>query len=250
MLTTERHQAILNLLQDKQTITLQDIIDRTNASESTIRRDLSSLENDGELTRIHGGATLTERKLKEYSITEKSAKNIHEKKAIAEYVASFVNDRDCIFLDAGTTTMQLIPFLREKDVVIVTNGLTHLEALMENGIQAYLTGGMIKSKTGALIGPQAIQSLENYRFDKCFLGVNGYHTLYGYTTPDPEEAHIKYTASTLAKETYVLADHSKYNQVSFAKICNLADAALVTSNLHREEIQLLSERTDVTEVST
>ncbi|WP_174615634.1 DeoR/GlpR family DNA-binding transcription regulator [Virgibacillus ihumii] len=250
MLTTERHNTILNLLQDKQTITLQDIIDKTNASESTIRRDLSALENKGELTRIHGGATLTERKRKEYSITEKSAKNIHEKRAIAKHAASFVNDGDCIFLDAGTTTLQLIPFLLDKDVAVVTNGLTHLDTFIENDIQAYLTGGLIKPKTSALIGPQAIQSLEHYRFDKCFLGVNGYHISYGYTTPDPEEAHVKYTASTLAKETYVLADRAKYNQISFAKICNLPDAALVTSNLEENELQLLAERTDVTEVST
>ncbi|GAA0604248.1 DeoR/GlpR family DNA-binding transcription regulator [Virgibacillus siamensis] len=250
MLTTERHQTILNLLQDKQTITLQDIIDKTNASESTIRRDLSTLENNGELARIHGGATLTERKRKEYSITEKSAKNIQEKRAIAKHAASFVSDGDCIFLDAGTTTLQLIPFLKEKDVVVVTNGLTHLDALIENDIQTYLTGGLIKSKTSALIGPQAIQSLKNYRFDKCFLGVNGYHILYGYTTPDPDEAHVKYTASTMAKKSYVLADHAKYNQVSFAKIYDLSDAALITGNLQKNEIQHLAERTDVTEVST
>lgn len=249
MLTTERHKAILNLLQDKQTITLQDIINKTNASESTIRRDLSSLEDKGKLTRIHGGATLTERKLKEYSITEKSAKNTQDKQAIAKYAASLVNDGDCIYLDAGTTTLQLVPFLQQKDVVVVTNGLTHLDALMENDIQTYLTGGLIKSKTSAVIGSQAIQALMNYRFDKCFLGVNGYHTKYGYTTPDPDEASIKQTASTLAKETYVLADYSKYNQVSFAKICRLDQASLVTSNLSKDEIKRLSEITHVKEVS-
>lgn len=248
MLTTERHKAILNLLQEKQTITLQDIIDETSASESTIRRDLSALETKGELTRIHGGATLTERKLKEYSIIEKSAKNIQDKQSIAKYAASLVNDGDCIFLDAGTTTLQLVPFLQQNDIVIVTNGLTHLDALMENDIQTYLTGGLIKSKTGAVIGAQASQSLSNYRFDKCFLGVNGYHTKYGYTTPDPDEANIKHTASTLAKETYVLADHSKYNQVSFAKICGLDEASLITGNLNKDEIEILSEITHVKEV--
>lgn len=250
MLTTERHEIILNLLKENQTITLQDITVATSASESTIRRDLTELEKQDKLDRIHGGATLSERKLQEYSVSEKSAKNLQEKLTIAKHAASIIKNGDCIFLDAGTTTLQMIPFLQHKNVVVVTNGLTHLDSLIEHAITAYLTGGLIKIKTRALIGPQAIQSLENYRFDKCFLGVNGFHEAYGYTTPDPEEASIKQTAYTLAKNTYVLADHSKYNKVSFAKICDLQNAEIITSNIHPEDVALLSTITTVKGIST
>ncbi|MFB4168013.1 MULTISPECIES: DeoR/GlpR family DNA-binding transcription regulator [unclassified Virgibacillus] len=250
MLTTERHEIILNLLKEKQTITIQDISDATSASQSTIRRDLTDLEKLDKLERIHGGATLSERKLQEYSISEKSAKNLQEKITIAKYAASLVKKGDCIFLDAGTTTLQLIPFLQDKEVVVVTNGLTHLDSLIEHGIQTYLTGGFIKVKTSALIGPQTIQSLKSYRFDKCFLGVNGFHEDYGYTTPDPEEASIKHTAFTLAKNAYVLADHSKHNKVSFAKICELQDAEIITSNINEEDLAKLAKITTVKGLSS
>ncbi|GGB47459.1 DeoR family transcriptional regulator [Virgibacillus dakarensis] len=245
MLTTERHDIILQLLREKQTITLQDIISATSASESTIRRDLTELEKRHELERIHGGATLTERKLQEFSISEKSAKNLQEKIAIAKYAASLVQEGDCIFLDAGTTTLQVIPFLQNKDAVIVTNGLTHLDSLVEHGITTYLTGGLIKAKTSALIGQQAVQSLQNYRFDKCFLGVNGFHSTYGYTTPDPEEAHIKQSAGSLAKEIYVLADYTKLNKVSFAKIFDLNVAQLITNKLDQQILAAISQETEV-----
>ncbi|WP_106495056.1 DeoR/GlpR family DNA-binding transcription regulator [Lentibacillus sp. Marseille-P4043] len=245
MLTTERYEMILQLLKEKQTITLQDIIDATSASESTIRRDLTELESQQKLERIHGGATLTERKLQEYSISEKSSKNIQDKITIATYAAGLVEEDDCIFLDAGTTTLQIIPFLQNKDAVVVTNGPTHLDSLIEHGITTYLTGGFVKSKTSALIGQQAVQSLQNYRFDKCFLGVNGFHAEYGYTTPDPEEAQVKQIASSLAKEVYVLADYTKLNKVSFAKIIDLNAAELLTNNIEQQDLFALSQTTKV-----
>ena len=135
-----------------------------------------------------------------------------------------VKQGDCVFLDAGTTTFQMIPFLQNKKLVVVTNGLTSGRCLNEHGITTYLTGGLLKSKTSAFVGSQTAQALKNYRFDICFLGVNGLHEKYGYTTPDPEEAAIKLLASSLSRKTFVLADHSKINQVSFAKIMDLENA--------------------------
>jgi len=245
MLTNERQEIIMKLLAEKQTIKIQDIVEATMASESTIRRDLTELEEQHKLERIHGGATVSERKLQEMSITEKSSRNLQEKVRIAKYAASLVQDGDCIFLDAGTTTFQMIPFLGNKNIVVVTNGLTHVNSLIEHGITTYLTGGYVKAKTSALVGPQTIQSLENYRFDKCFLGVNGFHIEFGYTTPDPEEATVKQLARKLAKTTYVVADHSKYDKVSFAKIDDMKNATLLTGSLDEDILDALKKMTTV-----
>lgn len=245
MLTTERQQVILTLLAEKQTIKMQEIVELTNASESTIRRDLTELENEHKLERIHGGATISSRKLHEPSMIDKTSKNMQEKMRIAKYAASFIQEGDCIFLDAGTTTLHMIPHLRNKKVVVVTNGLTHVEALIEQEVTTYLTGGYVKGKTRALVGPQAIQSLQNYRFDRCFLGANGFDITFGYTTPDPEEAAVKYQASQLAKKTYVVADHTKYGQVSFSKIDMLHRATLITDEVTEEELQELEKNTTV-----
>jgi len=245
MLTQERHLIIENLLKEKQTITLKDITNATSVSESTIRRDLVQLEEDNKLVRIHGGATLTDRKLHEMTFSEKSVRNLQTKINIAKYAASFIKEGDCIYLDAGSTIIQMIPFLEHKNIVVVTNGLTHVDVLNSHGITSYLLGGRIKVRTSALTGPQAIQSIENYRFDKCFLGVNGFHPSYGYTTPDPDEAHIKQVASSLARETYVLADHSKYEHVSFTKIIDLKDAQLITSQIQPEQLNILSKHTTI-----
>lgn len=245
MLTTERYDLILSLLNKKQTIKMQDIVEATAASESTIRRDLTELEKLGKLERIFGGATVVDRYSLEPSVTDKSTINLQEKTQLAKYASSIVKEGDCIFLDAGTTILQMIPFLQDKNVVVVTNGLTHIEPLNDLGIQTYLTGGFIKRRTGALVGVQTIQSLETYRFDLCFLGVNGFHLEYGYTTPDPEEAAVKQMASKLAAKTYVVADHMKANKVSFAKIMDLQHADLIVNQLDDELLTSLSKSTNV-----
>lgn len=245
MLTHERHETIVNLLEEKQTVKIHELIEATGASESTIRRDLTDLENLSKLERIHGGATIRERIGNEQSILDKSSIHLQEKIQLAKFATSFIEEGDCIFLDAGTTTLQMIPYLKNKKVIVVTNGLTHIDRLMEYGITTYLTGGYVKARTRALVGPQTIQSLQEYRFDKCFLGVNGFHVDYGYTTPDPEEAAVKSLATDLARNTYVIADHSKYNQVSFAHIMALDKATLIVSDFQQQAIGHLQEKTTV-----
>jgi DeoR family fructose operon transcriptional repressor len=109
MLTNERYELILYLLEKKKTVKIQELVDATSASESTIRRDLNDLEDLNKLERTHGGATISERITKELSISDKSSKNLQEKIRLANYAASLILEGDCILLDAGTTTLQMIP---------------------------------------------------------------------------------------------------------------------------------------------
>lgn len=250
MLTNERLEIILSLLKEKQIIKIKDIIDATNASESTIRRDLTELENQHKLERVFGGAMLPDKHSLEPNIADKSTINLQEKISIAQYAASLIEERECIFLDAGSTTFQMIPFLKDRELIVVTNGYTHVNSLVEMGITTYVTGGLMKTRTGALVGTHTIKSLKNYRFDKCFLGVNGFHKDYGFTTPDPEEAAVKQLASSLARKTYVVADPAKYNKVSFAKVLDLEQATLIVSETDQEIIDQIAEKTTVKVVGT
>ncbi|MEC1179706.1 DeoR/GlpR family DNA-binding transcription regulator [Metasolibacillus meyeri] len=245
MLTVERQRLIREVLKQQDIVTMQELIDITNASESTIRRDLIQLERAKVLKRIHGGASRLQGKLFEPSVSEKSSKNLHKKKALASFAAGLVEDGDCIYLDAGTTVYEMIPYLREKQVAVVTNSAYHLDLLIENNIKTYLIGGAIKHQTRAMIGQGAIISLKQYRFDKCFIGANGVHLEYGYTTPDPEEAMIKMTAIRLAQEAYVLVDDSKFNEVYFAKVADLQEATIITNGIKESLHKALQAQTNV-----
>ncbi|MBP3952416.1 DeoR/GlpR family DNA-binding transcription regulator [Bacillus suaedae] len=235
MLDLERQQKILALLIARNTIKMQDIIDETGASESTIRRDLQKLERAGKLKRLHGGATILQKKLDEPTIAEKTTKNSHEKHQIAKKAAEFVEDGDCIFLDAGTSTIEIIPYLKGKDVVVVTNGLMNIPLLMELEVETHVIGGYVKSGTGAFIGRSAIKTLETFRFDKAFLGVNGISINGDCTTPDPQEAFIKEYTIERSKQSFLLADHSKFGEVSFSTFAKVEDVTVITSSLIEKE---------------
>lgn len=250
MLTPERHRMILQLLKEKNIVKIQEIVEMTDTSESTIRRDLSQLEEEKHLKRIHGGAQRLQGKLQEPSMVEKSSKNLQEKRKIAKYAAGLVEKGDCIYLDAGSTVVEMIEFLTETDIVVVTNGLSHLIPLLNKGISTYLIGGLAKPKTNAIIGRGALASLDLYRFDKCFLGVNGIHPQFGFTTPDQEEAMVKEKAISLSREAYVLADESKFSEIAFAKIADLSKASIITNEVDQETQTLYENRTKLKVVTS
>jgi DeoR family fructose operon transcriptional repressor len=245
LLTPERHRIILQLLKEKSTIKIQEIMELTDSSESTIRRDLSQLEEQKFLKRIHGGAQRLQGKLQEPSMIEKSSKNLQEKRQIAKYAAGLVEEGDCIYLDAGSTVIEMIEFLNAKDIVVVTNGLMHVPPLINKGIATYLIGGFVKPKTNAFIGRGALAGLDLYRFDKCFLGVNGIHPQFGYTTPDQEEAMVKQKAISLSRESYILADSTKFSEIAFAKIADIHEAAIITNELADETEKQYANRTNI-----
>lgn len=219
----------MDILQSKGTIHIQEIVEMLNISESTVRRDLSYLEKKNRLKRVHGGAALLKQKRTELSMNEKQLRNLSEKQKIGAYAAKLVKDGDCIFLDAGTTTYEMINYLRAKEITVVTTGIPHLELLSDKGIATYIIGGYVRSITKAVIGQTALEMLNKFRFDKTFLGVNGIHLDYGYTTPDPEEAAIKSLALQLGQNVYVLADHSKFQEVTFSEIAPLEAATVITN---------------------
>lgn len=131
MLAEERYQIILRHLQENHIVKVQELVNLLNASESTVRRDLQDLEAMNLLRRIHGGASLLQRRSEEPDMDTKTLKNVQQKRIIAQLAAKMINDNDCIYLDAGTTTLEMIPYIEGNNVIVVTNGLPHVEALVE-----------------------------------------------------------------------------------------------------------------------
>lgn len=229
MITEKRQDIIMEILKRKEKLSIHELMEKTNASESTIRRDLTYLESLSKLKRVHGGAVLIKGKLEEESFQEKEIVNKEEKEAIAKFASSLIEEGDCIYIDAGSSTYEMIKFIQTKNLVVVTNALTHIEKLLNLDIQVYVLGGKAKAKTRAIVGVEALKNIEKFRFDKCFLGINAIHPSYGFTTPDSQEAILKETAIKQSLETYVLADSSKFSQVAFVKVADLKEAQIITS---------------------
>lgn len=239
MLTEERCAHILDKLARLHTVSVQELVEELDHSESTIRRDLSQLESEGKLIRVHGGAKRNVEVTAEDTMDEKTVKNVQEKQSIAKRAAQHVQEDDVIYLDAGTTTYEMIPFLKGKKLTVVTNGVPHASLLTDLNIETILIGGKIKQNTKAIVGSPAEKQVKQYRFSKAFMGMNAVDKEYGYTTPDIEEGEMKQAAIGQANQAYVLADPSKVGTASFVKVADIEDCALITTHLPDESKELI-----------
>lgn len=241
MITEKRFEVIINLLKEKEFLTLQELIEMTGCSASTIRRDLSKLQHQGKLQRVHGGATLKTTSLSEPKLSEKKGRNTQEKREIAKAAALKVEDNDCIYIDAGSSTYEMINYITAQNIVAVTNGLTHVEALLQKGFKTIVIGGEVKPNTLAAVGPKAIETIKRYHFDKVFIGMNGVDLEKGLSTPDEQEAYVKETAMQSGGQIFILLDSSKFAHTYFANVHlpKQKQALIVTSNkaLQREDIK-------------
>lgn len=228
MLGVERQNYIIQLLEEKKFLRLNELVGQLRASEATIRRDLNTLERKGRLLRIHGGAKLISGVVHEKGMLVKKTLHLKEKQKIAKLASQYLEDGQKIYLDAGTTVEALIPYLKErKNIEIITNGYSHLFHLLGKGIPTYVIAGKVKEKTQSLVGARAVLSLRDFYFDTAFLGANSMNEE-GFMTPDPEEAIVKEAVVKRANKSYVLADSSKWEQELGIVFAKRGDVMLIT----------------------
>lgn len=233
MLTEQRYACILNLLEEKKSITVTEIRDLLDISESTVRRDITALHQAGKLVKVFGGAVACDHIFTphEPTVAQKVEVNKAEKLVIAKYAASLIEPEDFVYLDAGTSTGYMLDYITERSAVFVTNAVAHAKRLAADGMRVFLIGGELKSSTEAVVGNQAMQMLESYHFTKGFFGTNGVTKKEGYTTPDANEALIKKTAMRQCNKCYVLADNSKFDKVSSVTFASFTEAVVLTDRL-------------------
>lgn len=155
MLTEKRQEEIAKLVQERESITVQELKEIFQASESTIRRDITALDKAGKLTKVFGGAiALNDSRIvkQELPVCQKQEMQIREKMAIAKYAASLIEANDCVYIDAGTTTSWMLGYIKEKEATYVTNAVSHAKKLAEAGFHVILIGGELKGSTEAIIG--------------------------------------------------------------------------------------------------
>ena len=143
MLTEQRFDIILKLLEEKKSVTVTELRELLDASESTVRRDITALDKAGKLTKVFGGAVALNHKVTAYepTVAQKSELNKEEKQKIAKYAASLITPDDFVYLDAGTTTGLMLEYLAGVRAAFVTNAVSHAQTLAKMGIRVYLIGG-------------------------------------------------------------------------------------------------------------
>lgn len=230
MLTEDRRTQIVKLVEENKSASVSELMTLFDASESTIRRDLTELDHKGVITKVHGGAVAHESSILtlDASITERAELNKENKISIAKYAASLITDEDNVYLDAGTTTGLMIDCITARNATFVTNGITQARKLASLGFTVYMPAGQVKGQTEAIIGPDACAYLLKMHFTKCFIGGNGISVNHGCTTPDRQEAAVKEVAILHSKEKYLLIDSSKFEKISSSVFANFDELRIIT----------------------
>jgi len=242
LLTEERRMAIVELAQKDGRVDVVNAASAFSVAVETIRRDLDVLQRRGLMRRVHGGAIALDRFSREYSVAERRSLNNEIKQMIAAVAVQYLPESGTIFVDAGTTTEQLYPFLRDKkELTVVTNSLILATDIGDSSTNVILLSGRIRPITLSAVGDLALNAMENFHADIAFLGTNGVDGEIGFTTPDPDESAVKRKMIAHARETIVMVDSSKFGKsfaTRFAKLIEI-DRVITDIDADNNDVQKL-----------
>ncbi|HYV01587.1 MAG TPA: DeoR/GlpR family DNA-binding transcription regulator [Actinomycetota bacterium] len=230
MYAEERRQEIALVVRQDGRGDVSELAGRFEVTPETIRRDLTDLERQGVLRRVHGGAIPIERFRAEPAIAEKTEAMAKEKTRIASAALEFVPDRGTALLDAGTTTLALARVFPDRELTVFTNAMAvGLELTRRRNLKLYLIGGRVRGRTLADVDDWALRQLADLRVDVAFIGTNGLTVARGLSTPDPAEAAVKREMCGAAQQVVVLADHTKVGEEAAVRFASIEEVdALVT----------------------
>ena len=240
----DRRSSILEMLEEHGKVKVTDLSRTFNISEVTIRNDLSELETQGLLTRVHGGAVGTRKAYYNMSLNGRMNVNHDEKLQIAKAVKNMIEDGDTLMLDSGTTTYFVARELTDiNNLTIVTNSLSVAQELSyQSNINVILLGGSLDPRYQFTYGDDALQQLQKYRADKMIIAVDGVSAGSGLTTYHYLEAEVSRQMITRANRTIVVADYTKIAREGFAHIDEISsiDTLVTNKKADKEELHTIS----------
>lgn len=238
MIRAERHERILAELARRGTVSAQDLSKELDASLATIRRDIADLADINALIRTHGGASLPSRR-EELHFDAKVTKNLAEKRRIGTEAGTRIKDGTFLACGGGTTVMQMMPMLQRKSLRLVTNAVNvALELRNSKQVEVTLTGGNLRRRTAETIGHVAERTLRDLNIDVAVIGVDGIDASRGFTTFDSGEAYVNRVMLEQSREVWILADHSKFDEVLPAVIVPITAANRIITDTGTRDDQI------------
>jgi DeoR/GlpR family transcriptional regulator of sugar metabolism len=221
----------LQLIEERVSMSVQELSKHFDVSPMTIRRDLALLDEKGLVVRIHGGATAPETPVASREEV-RGALHVVQKAAIGAAAANLVEDGQTLFIDAGTTTIELARRLCERRrLTVVTNSVRILAALADSpGINLIGLGGSIYGGAWSFVGPLAEAALRRFNGDIAFMGITSVSLEHGLTEVNFFEATIKSTMIQRARRVVLLADHSKFEKVSPVSVVSIKDLDMLITD--------------------
>lgn len=246
MLSVERRNKILDLIKEEKSISCKNLSDVLDVSISTVRNDLKVLENQGELSRLYGGAILTENDLT-IAVSKREIINANAKEKIGKKAAELIKNGDIIFLDGSSSGIFMTKYIKNKEnVTVITNANRVLLELCEcENINLICIGGNYRKKNMTYVGKVTLSTiLENYFASKFFFSCLGISMNIGLSDSNETEFDIKRAMAEVSNQRIFLCDATKFGKMGFLKFMDLEviDAIVTDKPLNDEWMRLLNDK--------
>lgn len=245
MISRERQQKILDMMQKKKVIKITDITSAFGVSTETARRDLHILESQNLCKKIYGGAALVSPIASEPSYSTREVMHSTEKTAIGRKAAELVLEGKTIILDVGTTIIELARSIKDKNnVIVLTNSLSIVNELANSDVSLHIMGGKLNPSFLSMSGSLTLSALKQFYVDIAFIGAGGITLEDGVSDYNIEEAQVRKFSIERAKKTVLLADSSKFGTNAFAMVCPLENVDVIVTdwNIDKKVLERLREQ--------
>ena len=231
MLPAERKRTIVEQVSEEGGRSVSELAETLDYSKATIRRDLRDLEDEGRIERSHGGAVPVTTVGHERPYGQREVQRLDAKRAIAARAVEELAPGQVVFFDAGTTTVEVAKRApKDGSILAATNSLQLASELGGEETEVKVTGGTLRDRTRALVGPSAETFMERMNFDVLFLGTNAIDAETGLATPNEDEARMKQLMVETSATVVLVADSSKAGERSFVRFADLDDVDLFVTD--------------------
>lgn len=231
MNSTERKEYILDSLDTKHSVRINELSQYLKVTRETIRRDLKTLEKEGMIKKVHGGAVL-DNPTSETDYEKRKIERWSAKEKIAQLAAAYIEEGDSIYLDFGTTTLALAKEICEmENITVVTNTIPIINILQKNDkIDLIIPGGLLRSNESSLFGQFALNNIGEIFVNIGFFGCSGIESNAGITSHHMGEVQVSKQMIQQSQSKIVLADQSKFGSIAFNRTASLEEIDIVITD--------------------
>ena len=239
MIPAERQKRLLTLVTEYDLISIAELVEIMQVSHMTVRRDIQKLEEQGKVVSVSGGVQLLQRLFSEPTHDDKSLLFQLQKQAIGEKATQLIGNSKTIYLDAGTTTLEIAHQIAKcNDLLVITNDFVIANFLIKEGhCELIHTGGYVCKENYSSVGELSAQFLRNISIDIAFVSTSSWN-LKGLTTPDEKKLAVKRAIVESSIKNILVTDSSKYGKVATFWIYGLdVFDTIVTDNELLDSVQ-------------
>lgn len=237
MIPAERQRTILSLLSHQDVLSITDLTQHLDVSHMTIRRDIVKLESSGKVISVSGGVQLAKALHSELSHDAKVEQQANEKVQIGKIAATLIDKDTTIYLDAGTTSLEIAHQIVDRDdLFVITNDFSIASFLMTHSqCELYHTGGKVDRENQSTVGVKVAEFLNGLNIDIAFISTSSW-SLKGLSTPNENKVLVKQAVVKSAQTNYLVSDFTKYGRIASFHALNIEQLDGVISDRNLSDV--------------